>query len=88
MSKQANRKKATYNQLMSYVNFLESKINYNINVMSKTLDHYIRFKKDDKEFMDYLQKTMGKEQKEQNNEEKISKKETVKSIKDNDKTMG
>tara|TARA_R100001463_G_scaffold46825_2_gene95515 strand:- start:871 stop:1092 length:222 start_codon:yes stop_codon:yes gene_type:complete len=72
---------------MSYVNFLESKVNYNINVMSKTLDSYIRFKKDDKEFMNYLKETIGNEQKEQNNEEKISKKEINKPTKDNSKTV-
>ena len=56
----SKKKKVTYNQLTSYVNFLESKLNYNINVLSKTLDHYINFKKDDKKFANYLEKKYPK----------------------------
>lgn len=48
------QKKITYKQLMSYVDFLEKKINYNVNILSRTFDLYIKYKKDDKAFLKYL----------------------------------
>ena len=67
--KPKNKKKVTYNQLMSYIDFLENKLNFNINVLSRTIDHYIRFRKDDKKFMKYL-----KASEELTDEKNISKK--------------
>ena len=58
-------KKATYKDLMNYVNYLENKLNFNVNVLSKTMDHYIRFNKHDKKFMKYLEKVTPKNEKEQ-----------------------
>ena len=51
-------KKATYKELMSYVSYLENKLNFNVSVLSKTMDHYIKFNKDDKKFMKYLEKVV------------------------------
>ena len=45
------------------MNYLENKLNYNINILSKTVDHYIRFNKHDKKFMKYLEKTVNKDEK-------------------------
>ena len=59
----SKEKKITYKQLLSYVNYLENKLNYNINILSKTVDHYIRFNKHDKKFMKYLEKTVNKDEK-------------------------
>ena len=55
------QKKVTYKQLMSYVDFLEKKLNYNVNVLSRTLDLYIKFKKDDKAFLMHLKSKENQE---------------------------
>ena len=56
----AKKKKMTYNELLSamenYVSYLDKKFIHHLNTTNKTLELYIDFKKDDKDFTNFINK--------------------------------
>ena len=63
MSKKNNKEKVTYKQLMSYLDFMNAKMNQKfaeidnaINGVGYFLKSYVEFNKDDKKFQEFLKK--------------------------------
>ena len=71
------KKKLTYNELMSYVNYLERKLTYHINTLNKTVELYIDFKKDGPKFTTFIEKKYKDKERLKKDNEKVSPMQTT-----------